>query len=474
MPLTPCPDENLLSAWAFGAATVDEARALSEHVEGCDRCREAFSALATAGDLPHAVDALADTTPSAAPASELVGERPPVEVGDVLLGKYEVEAVLGSGGMGVVVRARHRQLNTRIALKFVRAELARDKDIVARFSREARAAVRLKTEHVCKVLDLGVLPSGLPFMAMEYLEGESLDALLEREGPQPPERAVAWIRQVLEGLAEAHALGIVHRDLKPANLFLTRGADGSETIKILDFGIAKSVHPDIEAGLGQTSQRVLIGSPAWMSPEQLSASPVDARSDLWAVGATLYALLTGAPPFSGGDFVQLAWRIRTVPAADLPAHVPPAVNAVVMRCLAKSPEDRFQSVEALAAALLGRAEGGGRRAEATVRRRWVVPVGFALAAVVGLSLPFALSGAEGPAVPPPPVARSAEPAPIPAAEPAPSPVPHAVAPTAPAPDPGGLPTAVEPVRKAPKTRAAKKAGPTPDSGQGDEVFGDRL
>jgi eukaryotic-like serine/threonine-protein kinase len=196
--------------------------------------------------------------------------------GDILLGKYRIERILGRGGMGVVLAAMHLQLNQRVAIKMLVVEATHD--IVARFLREARASVRLKSEHVARVLDVGELPNGAPYMVMEYLEGKDLSALIRSEGGRTVEEAVEYVLHACEGIAEAHAAGIVHRDLKPANLFLTKAADGSDTVKVLDFGISKAATgEDPDTGMGLTKTSAVLGSPLYMSPEQMKSPRTPTR-----------------------------------------------------------------------------------------------------------------------------------------------------------------------------------------------------
>src|SRR5579859_1664764 len=196
----------------------------------------------------------------------------PVKEGDLLAGKYRVERVLGVGGMGIVVAARHEQLEQRVAIKFVRDEALDNKEAVERFLREARAAVRLKSEHAAKVLDVGTLESGAPYMVMEFLEGSDLAAVLVERGPLPVEEAAEYVLQACEAVAEAHAAGIVHRDLKPQNLFLARTVGGAPRVKVLDFGVSKTLHGNPTTGGGLTQTRLMLGSPLYMSPEQMRSS----------------------------------------------------------------------------------------------------------------------------------------------------------------------------------------------------------
>ena len=280
----------------------------------------------------------------------------PVNEGDLIAGKYAVERVLGDGGMGVVVAARHLELGERVALKFLLPEAAKIPEACLRFVREARAAARIKGEHVARVLDVGTLEDGMPFIVMEYLEGTDLGRLVETRGPLALLDAVHYVLQACEAVAQAHALGIVHRDLKPANLFLTRNPDGSPLVKVLDFGISKTqsvfartLSPDI------TTVNASMGTPQYMSPEQArDAAKVDARGDVWALGAILYELLAGKPAFEGDDLPAIVMMIATeepLPLAGFRSDVPVALAAVVERCLKKSRDDRFADVAALARAL---------------------------------------------------------------------------------------------------------------------------
>jgi eukaryotic-like serine/threonine-protein kinase len=212
-----------------------------------------------------------------------------VREGDVLAGKYRVDRVLGAGGMGAVVAAYHMQLETKVALKFLLPAMLANEDAVTRFAREARAAVKITNEHVARVLDVGTLESGAPYIVMEYLDGTDLAGWLRQRGPLPIEEAIDFVLQAGEALAEAHALGIVHRDLKPANLFYIRSADGRPTIKVLDFGISKVTNLSASASnLVRTQTATLMGSPFYMSPEQMEAThAVDARTDIrisYAIG----------------------------------------------------------------------------------------------------------------------------------------------------------------------------------------------
>ena len=291
--------------------------------------------------------------------------------GMVLAGKYTVEKTLGEGGMGVVVAAYHELLGQRVAIKFLRPHLCEDQGVVGRFVREARLAAKVQSEHVARVIDVGNLEGGSPYMVMEYLEGQDLGELLHDQGPLPVATAIDYVFQACEAIAEAHKIGIVHRDLKPSNLFLTKRADGSSLIKVLDFGISKfteqSTAPMDAAALTQTQN--ILGSPLYMSPEQLrSAKNVDARADIWALGVILYELIAGMPPFMGESVSHLLAVIVADPheplmkvAPGVPQHLSDAID----RCLSKKREDRFTSVAQLTRELLPHAP---RHARLSVER----------------------------------------------------------------------------------------------------------
>ena len=277
--------------------------------------------------------------------------------GDLIAGKYQVEGVLGSGGMGVVVVARHQQLGQRVAIKVMRTASALQENAVERFLREARAAVALSTEHVAKVLDFGTLEGGAPYLVMEHLAGVDLGQMLRRDGPASVTVAVGLVLQTCEAIAEAHSLGIVHRDLKPANLFVTNRLDGSPLVKVLDFGISKAAAiAGSEDQQDLTASGIVMGSPAYMSPEQVrSTRAVDARSDIWSLGVILYELLTGLSPFAGetiGDVFAKITAEDPPPLREQRPDVPEGLEAVVCQCVARRVSDRIQSVSELVSKLL--------------------------------------------------------------------------------------------------------------------------
>jgi serine/threonine-protein kinase len=277
----------------------------------------------------------------------------PLEVGQVLVGKYRVERQIGRGGMGVVLAATHLQLEHQVAIKVLRRDLLEDDKALTRLLSEARAAAKIRSEHVARVLDVGTLENGSPFIVMEYLEGEDLADLLDRQGALEVPQAVQFLLQSCEALAEVHAAEMVHRDLKPGNLFIARLPDGSPSLKIVDFGISKHIGPSAQATAATTSAQVL-GSPYYMPPEQMRAEPVDERSDIWSLGAILFEMLTARPPFLGETLPEVYAAVLAQPAprvVSLRPDVPPGLDEIVQRCLDKDPARRFSDVADLAGAL---------------------------------------------------------------------------------------------------------------------------
>jgi serine/threonine-protein kinase len=283
----------------------------------------------------------------------------------VIADKYELEALVGEGGMGSVWRARHRQLESAVALKLMSPNIAAQPEALNRFLREARAAARLSSLHVVKVFDFGV-DAETPFIAMELLVGESLRARLDRLGTLSPEATLWVIRQAGRALTKAHGEGIVHRDLKPENLFITQQED--ELLKVLDFGVAKLSGA---AGTPSTSTRTgaLLGTPFYMSPEQARGiKAVDHRSDIWALGVIAFECLTGRLPFESQAFGDLVIKICTLPAPvpSSVARVPAGFDSWFARATAREPEQRQPSVdelvEELQAALAGSELIGAPRA----------------------------------------------------------------------------------------------------------------
>ncbi|HVJ90854.1 MAG TPA: serine/threonine-protein kinase [Labilithrix sp.] len=276
-----------------------------------------------------------------------------VKPGDVLGGKYKVERILGTGGMGVVVAAWNMDLGQRVALKLMLNGSIGDPEQAERFLREAKAAVLLKSVHTARVLDVGRLKNDEPYMVMEYLEGRDLDAELAACGPLPPHAAVDYILQAAEALAEAHGLGMIHRDIKLKNLFLTSAVDGRPLVKVLDFGLAKTLGAHGDPAL--TTSDTVFGSPRYMSPEQMrSAKNVDFRSDIWSLGICLYELLTGRVPYEAQGVAEICAMVlkdAVPPPSQFVYTLPVDLERVILRCLEKDPARRFPSIADLAFAL---------------------------------------------------------------------------------------------------------------------------
>jgi len=280
------------------------------------------------------------TLRSAAPLSDLVGQ--------VVADRYHVVKKLGEGGMGQVYLAEHVKMGRRSAIKVMNPSMVHDPDAVARFNREASNASRITHPNVCAIYDFGETPEGLIYLAMEYIEGEALTDLLEREGALKVPRAVHIFRQVADALQAAHDLGIVHRDLKPDNIMLTKNKGGADVVKVVDFGIAKAVSGD-ESGQKVTKTGLVVGTPEFMSPEQLSGDKLDGRSDLYSLALVFYKMLAGELPFKA-DTVQetMIKRLTDEPAKlaatrpDLP--FPAGLQEVLDNALARTPVDRYQTV----------------------------------------------------------------------------------------------------------------------------------
>jgi serine/threonine-protein kinase len=291
----------------------------------------------------------------------------PLAEGEVLDGKYRVGRVLGAGGMGVVVAAIHVRLEQRVAIKFLLPHAVEDEHTVARFAREARALARLDSEHIARVIDVGELATGVPYMVLEHLVGHTLADLVSTRGALPIDEAVTHVLEACEAMAEAHAAGIVHRDLKPENLFLATRPDGTQVIKVIDFGISKMTD-SLEIGPGTstlTGAASIVGSPLYMSPEQLCAArDADPRSDIWSLGVTLFELLTAQGPFVWRSVPELCAAVLKEPARplrELLPEAPEALEAVVMSCLEKDPAKRPVDMAELALALAGFGMPEGRR-----------------------------------------------------------------------------------------------------------------
>lgn len=284
-------------------------------------------------------------------------------VGDVIAGRYRIDSVAGEGGMGIVYEAEHVILRQRVAVKVLLPGALSGAEGLERFSVEASAIARISCEHVVRVMDAGTLPNGAPYLVMEYLEGENLEDLRLARGPLPITEAIDYALQTLEALAHAHAAHVVHRDLKAANLFLARLPDGRRIIKLLDFGVAMT------ADQYGDDERI-VGSPAYMSPEQLCRDTIDARTDLWSLGVVLYELISGVLPFTGpfSELVNAILHGAPTPLAERCRAVPPELSAAVARCLERDPNARWASAIDLARALAPFASPGGANAVDRIAR----------------------------------------------------------------------------------------------------------
>nr|HEX4315527.1 protein kinase [Kofleriaceae bacterium] len=345
-----------------------------------------------------------------------------LEPGAIVAGKLRIERVLGAGGMGIVAVATHLDLDQLVALKVVHDEIAAQPDVVERFVREARASARLRSEHICKVMDSGRLESGAPYIVMELLEGFDLGTVIEN-ARLPVVTAADYVLQACVGIAEAHGAGIIHRDLKPKNLFVTTRLDGTPLVKVLDFGIAKAPS---KADMQLTKTTTVIGSPGYMSPEQLrSARDVDVRSDIWSLGVILYECVAGKLPFESDTLMELAVKIAMDPPIPFAMEVDAAYAAIAMRCLEKPIDRRFANVGELAtelAAIVGPAAAptlalvwkllGGRASSSTAIGVAAASGASALASAVTqpsgqMTVPGGLAGTPPPAAAQPVVAAAA-------------------------------------------------------------------
>ncbi|HEX7841081.1 MAG TPA: serine/threonine-protein kinase, partial [Kofleriaceae bacterium] len=319
--------------------------------------------------------------------------------GSILLGKYRIDELIGTGGMGNVVRASHLYLHQPVAIKLLLPQMVESESTVQRFLREAQATVKLRSEHIARVMDVGTTPDGVPFMVMEFLEGNDLNQILRHHGPQQPAIVVDLMLQACEGISEAHALGIIHRDIKPSNFFVTRRPDGSMLLKILDFGISKT-----PVGYDElTGTQTVIGTPSYMAPEQMkSGRAADPRSDIWSIGVVMYQLMNGRPPFSGESYADLVLKVGLEPPAPMHVPLPAGLGEVIFRCLEKDPGTRYQTVGDLARMLAPYATDpiagsqSAARAMRILQQRGALQgmQGSPLAAGGGLSTPIPISPAQ--------------------------------------------------------------------------------
>lgn len=291
-------------------------------------------------------DSHSETLPEPGLASS---SRPDAMVGRTLKGQYRIEAQLGQGAMGVVYRGTQLALGKTVAIKMIRADILVTKDSHDRFQREAQVLSKLLHPGIAQVLDFGI-EEGTPFLVMEFVDGKELTDVMKLEGPMAPIRAIAIIRQLAAALEEAHRNGIVHRDIKPHNIRLQRySPTGQIYLKVLDFGIAKQLGD--ETGTSLTATGAVIGTPAYMAPEQAGGSKVDARADQYAVGIVLYELLTGTVPFTSETVTGVLVSHLTKPPPPLPREVPEPLQRIVMRLLEKEPAGRYADISSVEKAL---------------------------------------------------------------------------------------------------------------------------
>jgi len=390
----------------------------------------------------------------------------PLQIGQVLAGKYRIEEQIGRGGMGIVLSATHLQLEHRVAIKVMRRDLIEDDKALDRLLAEARAAAKIRSEHVARVLDVGTLENGFPFIVMEYLEGEDLADLLDRQGALDVVQAVQFLLQSCEALAEVHVAEMIHRDLKPGNLFIAKLPDGSASLKIVDFGISKHIGGSARGRATTTSSQVL-GSPYYMPPEQMRAEPVDERSDIWSLGAILFEMLSGRPPFLGETLPEVYAAVLGKPAPSLETlrpSIPVGLDDIVQRCLDKDPAQRFCDVADLAEAL---APFGGAASAQSVEKitRILTNPDLVRARTSNVPRPSSVPRAASPSRPPAPapsgVAREREEVPV-----EPQPLLVVGAGTAPGFGPAGLeaPVFAPPAPSARSTGPASELGPLSATG----------
>jgi len=267
-----------------------------------------------------------------------------LQPGTIIEDKYRINRMLGKGGMGAVYEGENVRIHRRVAIKILHSEVSDRADVVQRFEREAQAAGRIGSAHIVEVLDLGSLFTGERFMVMEYLDGESLGARIKKRERLTPQEIAPILHAMLEGLASAHEAHIIHRDLKPDNIYLVNAKNQPDFVKILDFGVSKFTAAE-QGDLGKTSTGMIMGTPYYMSPEQVRAETLDARSDLYSVGVMLYFAVTGRLPFKATKFTELAIKITTMPA-DPPESIvqlDPQFAAIIHKAMQRDKQHRFQT-----------------------------------------------------------------------------------------------------------------------------------
>jgi eukaryotic-like serine/threonine-protein kinase len=304
------------------------------------------------------------------PEKRPAGAKDPY-IGTTFDHRYKVEQLLGEGGMGFVYLARHKVIDKKVAIKVLRSDMARDREILDRFLQEAKSASSIGNPHIVDISDFGDLPDGSTYFVMEYLEGKSLTDLIDAKAKVPVERVCHIGEQITAGLQAAHEQGIIHRDLKPDNIFVIQRGSDQDFVKILDFGIAKVTG---QGNTKLTKAGAVFGTPHYMSPEQAAGAPIDHRADIYALGVILYEMMAGQLPFNADNFMGILTQhmykapvpIRAlVPAPDCP----PSLEAVILKCLSKKPEARYQSMDELAADLKRARSGGVPHAVAEMMAR---------------------------------------------------------------------------------------------------------
>ena len=353
-------------------------------------------------------------------------------IGQTLGGKYKVIRLLGEGGMGAVFEGEQQLGTTRrkVAIKTLHPHLSRDPKIQARFEREVGTVAELQHPNTIQVYDFGSNEAGILYIVMEFLQGKSLAALLEKDGPMAPDRVDVIIQQICGSLEEAHGRGIVHRDLKPDNVVLVERAGKKDFVKVLDFGIAKRSNESDSGEQKLTQQGMVLGTPPYMSPEQFSGKPIDARSDIYSLGIMAYEMLSGRLPFHGNTAWEWATQHMTqapYPLEALPegARVPEHMRSAIKQALAKSPDERFQSAIEFMEAFSGASDKRAFAPTAAVpRQKTEVGAPLDVAAAFGGAIAFAMRGSHGskevvfdPGVAPTP-AMSVTPSTVASAEPA--------------------------------------------------------
>jgi serine/threonine protein kinase len=293
-------------------------------------------------------------------------------LGSVVDERYEICAVVGEGGMGVVYSARHRALGKRFALKALRKDLATDREIAARFMQEARTAASVSHPGLVEIIDFGRLPTGQPFFVMELLEGQSLSQLVRRGGPVPAARAIDIVRQIADALGTAHERSIVHRDLKPDNIHISAGVGGRDRVTIVDFGLAKVI-----GASRLTRAGMVFGTPHYMSPEQAQGDPTDHRADIYALGVVMYEMFTGRVPFEADSYMGVLTKhmfmAPTPPSQLVGMDKLGVLEDIILRCLEKKPDHRYQTLRELSHDLDLALNPTGPRPVATTRRRRGTP-----------------------------------------------------------------------------------------------------